>query len=982
MAQRRVYELAEELGLNRQELVTTINKLGLGFSVNNYMTVLSSTEAESIKRALKGEKKPVAGKKPAAPRKSKGSAEASESKSETVEPPVVAAPVRRRRKADEPEVAKDESVDELKAVKPMIRRRPHAEEDETVTVVAEDAAKPEPIAEPVVAEEPVTEEPVIEEPVINEPVEAVAVEEVEKPVAEEPVTAKSEVAVEKVEPVEKVVEPVVQEPVVEPVAVAEPVVEPVAVEPVEPVVVTPAAVEPVAAKPKDHAPKAAEPAKASKSPAAAQPASAPPPVLGGPPPGHPSRQAAKRGGAKILGKISETVLIERLAAEGKDFTPGPARARAERESTSSSDAGVSSTTRRRSAAKRVVEGRDLYDPKARRSKRRGSRGNSRSEKKVRQQMPEPAETAEHKKVIRIEDVISVGDLAHQMATKAAQVAMKLIESGMMATVNTMLDYDTAAIIAEEFGYSVENVAFDIGNFYDTSPDPQETLKARPAVVTVMGHVDHGKTSLLDVIRKASVTSGEFGGITQHIGAYTVQTERGTTTFLDTPGHEAFTALRARGTKATDIVVLVVAADDGVMPQTVEAINHARAAEVPIVVAINKIDKPAANPDRVRTALAEYDLIPEDWGGNTLFIEVSAKQNMGVDDLLEAIQLQSDLEDLKANPDREAQGLVIEAELDIGRGPVATVLVQRGTLKTGDIIVSGRFYGRVRAMIDDRGKHVPTAGPSSPVVITGLNGIPEAGEPFFVMSDERGAKRITEHVASQRRKENMASRARDIHGSLEDISAAIKKGELKELKLILKGDVHGSVEALREAFSKLGNDEVRVKTIHSGVGGITENDVNLAASSEAGAVIVGFNVRPDSRAADVAEKYNVQIMTHTIIYDALAQVHSILEGLLSPLIEERILGHAEVRETFNAPKIGTIAGCYVTDGVLRRNARARLLRDGRIIYESSLGSLRRFKDDVREVKTGYECGTSLDNYNDIKVGDIIEVYEFEEVSATL
>lgn len=971
MAQRRVYELAEELGFNRQELVTTINKLGLGFSVGNYMAVLSSTEAESIKRALKGEKQAPAGKKAATPRK-KSAPKASESAADKADAPVAAAPVRRRKKVEEPEVAKDEAGEDLKAVKPVIRRRPQVEEEEPAAV--EVAAQAEPAVEVAETPEEVQEEPAVvaEEPVkveeSSEPVEEVR-EEAAEPAAAE-VVAESEVQEQAAAEVAKTETPVAEQP---------PVVE-------EAVEETPAAAaEDVSAESETAAAESAEPAtvaeESKERPVAAAPPTAPA-VPSSPPPGHPSRAPAKRGGAKILGKISETVLIERLAAEGKDFTPGPARSRQERDATDSSDAGIPSTTRRRSSAKRVVEGRDLYDPKARRSKRRGSRGSSRSEKKIRPPMPEIAETAEHKKVIRIEDVISVGDLAHQMGIKAAQVAMKLIESGMMATVNTMLDYDTAAIISEEFGYTVENVAFDIGNFYDVSPDPAETLKPRPAVVTVMGHVDHGKTSLLDVIRKASVTTGEFGGITQHIGAYIVQTERGTTTFLDTPGHEAFTALRARGTKATDIVVLVVAADDGVMPQTVEAINHAREAKVPIVVAINKIDKQAANPDRVRTALAEYDLIPEDWGGNTLFVEVSAKQNLGIDDLLEAIQLQADLEDLKANPDREAQGLVIEAELDIGRGPVATVLVQRGTLKTGDIIVSGRFYGRVRAMIDDRSKQVTLAGPSSPVVITGLNGIPEAGEPFFVVADDRAAKRITEHVASQRRKENMASRAREVHGSLEDISAAIKKGELKELKLILKGDVHGSVEALRDAFAKLGNDEVRVKTIHSGVGGITENDVNLAASSEAGAVIVGFNVRPDSRAVDVAEKYNVQIMTHTIIYDALAQVHSILEGLLSPIIEERVLGHAEVRDTFHAPKVGTIAGCYVTDGVLRRNARARLLRDGRVIYESTLGSLRRFKDDVREVKTGYECGTSLENFNDIKVGDIIEVYEYEEVSATL
>ncbi|MBA2661384.1 MAG: translation initiation factor IF-2 [Bradymonadaceae bacterium] len=928
MAQRRVYELAEELGFNRQELVTKINSLGLGFSVGNYMTALSPIEVDTLKRALKGDKKGQDGATKAAPaRKRKVEPKAEEAAAAA--PPAVATPVRRRKKADEPDVSASDAEERVALVKPMVRRRKADE--------LEDEAVAEPALAPV--------EVKVEAKVVQAP-EA-------KPVAEPPavVAVKPEVVTEA--PVESV--PVQSEAKAEPKVIDE----------------TPIAADAdVAAVATGEQPVDADAAQVEGDGA----------PIADRPPGHPQRPAApKRGGAKVLGKISETVLLERLAAEGKDFTPGPARAR-EREATTET-AGDASQRVRRSRTKRVVEGRDLYDPKARRTKRRGSRDSGRGDKRGKQQMLDIAQTAEHKKVIRIEDVVSVGDLAHQMGIKAAQVAMKLIESGMMATVNTTLDYDTAAIIAEDFGYTVENVAFDISNFYDTVADAEETLLARPAVVTVMGHVDHGKTSLLDVIRKASVTSGEFGGITQHIGAYTVQTERGETTFLDTPGHEAFTALRARGAKATDIVVLVVAADDGVMPQTVEAINHARDAKVPIVVAINKIDVPAANPERVKTALSEYNLVPEEWGGSTLFVEVSAKANLGVDDLLEAIHLQTEVEELKANPNREAQGLVIEAELDIGRGPVATVLVQRGTLKQGDLIVSGRFYGRVRAMIDDRAKPVSLAGPSCPVVITGLNGIPEAGEPFFVMTDEKAAKRITEHVAGQRRKENMASRSREMHGSLEDLSAMILKGELKELKLILKGDVHGSVEALKDAFAKLGNDEVRVRTIHHGVGGITENDVNLAASSEAGAIIVGFNVRPDNRAADTAEKFNVQILTHNIIYDAIEQVRSILEGLLSPIIEERILGHAEVRDTFHAPKIGTIAGCYVRDGILRRNARARLLRDGRIIYESSLGSLRRFKEDVREVKTGFECGTSMDNYNDIKIGDIIEVYEFEEVTAT-
>jgi translation initiation factor IF-2 len=499
----------------------------------------------------------------------------------------------------------------------------------------------------------------------------------------------------------------------------------------------------------------------------------------------------------------------------------------------------------------------------------------------------------------------------------------------------------------------------------------------------MGHVDHGKTSLLDAIRESDVADGEAGGITQHIGAYQVEAgDHGKITFLDTPGHEAFTALRARGAKATDIVVLVVAADDGVMPQTVEAINHARAADVPIIVAVNKIDKEAANPDRVKQALTEYELIPEDWGGTTQFVKVSALTGQGVDDLVEQIALLAEVEEFKARPDRDAQGLVIEAELDIGRGPVATVLVQRGTLNTGDMVVSGQFYGRVRTMSDWRGRQVSDAAPSVPVEITGIGGVPSAGEPFFVVTEERDAKRITQNVLDQKRKEEMASRSRDAAVSLEDLSAMIREGQIKELKVILKGDVQGSLEALRDAFAKLGNDEVQVKVIHSAVGGITYNDVNLAASSEKGAVVMGFNVRPDSSAVETAEKYGVQILTHNIIYDAIEQVRSLLEGMLSPVVEEESVGRAEVREIFSAPKVGTVAGCYVTDGFLRRNGNCRLVRDGRIVYESTIATLRRFKDDVKEVKSGFECGLTIDNYNDVKVGDMIETYQFKEVAATL
>ncbi len=883
MSKTRVYELADELGINKHEMVTKINGLGLGFAVNNYMQVLTDTDIDAIKTAI--DKKKVDEPKI----------------KERLAPTVIRR--RSKKKVDEELAASDDSMDAVEAAE----AEPEAEEPEAEAAPAAPVKgrKKAPAAEEAPAEEAVEEEAAAEEAEVAPEPEPEAEPEAE-PVAEEPA-----------------------EEAEEPAAAAETVVEEPAPEP---------------KSPEDNTP---------KTPAAAEDSG--------------RATGRQKKGAQVLGAINQNVLMERLAAEGKDFSPGPKR-RTERETGRERDSG---------RTKRVVEGRDLYDKRSRRSKRRSQKT---EKKKV--QKTEITTAAEHKRNIRIEDAITVGDLAHQMGVKSGQVAMKLVEMGMMANVNTMLDFDTAALTAEEFGYTVENVAFDIAKFYDTSSDADDSMKPRPPVVTVMGHVDHGKTSLLDAMRNASVAAGEAGGITQHIGAYQVTTDSGKITFLDTPGHEAFTALRARGAKATDIVVLVVAADDGVMPQTVEAINHSRAAGVPILVAINKIDKEGANPDRVKQALSEYDLLPEDWGGTTMYIPVSALTGENVSQLVDSIMLQAEVEELKANPDRDAQGLIVEAELDIGRGPVATVLVQRGTLKKGDIIVSGQFYGRVRTMSDERGRERDEALPSQPVEITGLGGVPEAGEPFFVVTDEKDAKRITSHVQDVRRKEEMAARAKDTANSLEDLAAMVKMGELKELKVIVKGDVQGSVEALKEAFSKLGNEEVGVKTIHVAVGGITENDVNLAASAEQGAVIVGFNVRPDGRAMEMAEKYGVQVVTHNVIYDAIEQIRGLLEGLLSPIIEENIMGRAEVRETFSAPKIGTIAGCYVQDGTIRRNSRARLLREGRVVYESNIGSLRRFKDDVREVKSGFECGLSLDNFNDIKVGDIVEAYEFEEVAATL
>jgi translation initiation factor IF-2 len=530
---------------------------------------------------------------------------------------------------------------------------------------------------------------------------------------------------------------------------------------------------------------------------------------------------------------------------------------------------------------------------------------------------------------------------------------------------------------------VENVAFDAESLRTVAgmaeqEEVEGVLQPRPPVVTIMGHVDHGKTSLLDAIRAANVTAGEFGGITQHIGAYDVDLGDGRKiTFLDTPGHEAFTAMRARGAQVTDIVVLVVAADDGVMPQTKEAINHARAAKVPILVAVNKIDKPDANIDRVRQELTEFSLVSEDWGGDTIFVNVSAKQRLNIDQLLEMILLQAEVMDLKANPNKRAQGTVVEARLDKGRGPVATVLVQQGTLKIGDPIVAGVQFGRVRTMTDDRGNQLKEAGPSFPVEVTGLTGVPEAGEAFHAVEDEKVAKDVAQHRAQKLREAELAKSSKI---SLDQLYARIKQGDVKELRVIVKADVQGSVEAVAESLGKLSTDACRLVVIHSGVGAITETDISLASASDA--IVLGFNVRPAPKATAQAEAEGVDIRLYNVIYDAVNDVRSAMEGLLAPTFEEEHLGRAEVREAFNITKIGTIAGCYVLDGKIQRNAKARLLRDSVVVWQGKLSSLRRFKDDVREVASGYECGIGLENYNDIKPGDVIEVFELREVKATL
>ncbi|NVN89905.1 MAG: translation initiation factor IF-2 [Desulfuromonadales bacterium] len=582
-----------------------------------------------------------------------------------------------------------------------------------------------------------------------------------------------------------------------------------------------------------------------------------------------------------------------------------------------------------------------------------------------------------KRIIKISETISVGELAKRMGIKANDLIKSLMKLGMMVTINHTLDFDTAVILAAEYSYEVENMAVDLDEIHESVPDAPETLVKRPPVVTIMGHVDHGKTSLLDAIREANVIAGEAGGITQHIGAYDVELNGRKITFLDTPGHEAFTAMRARGAKVTDIVILVVAADDGVMPQTREAINHSKAAGVPIIVAINKIDKPEAKPDRVKQELMEFGLVSSEWGGDSTMVEVSAKKRLNLEGLLEMVLLQADLMELKANPDKQAKGTIVEAKLDKGRGPVATVLVQEGTLKNGDYCVVGIHSGRVRAIHNDRGEKVSEAGPSMPVEVIGLSGVPDAGDVFVALKDEKQAKEIATLRQIKQREVEMAKHSKI---TLEDLYKQIQSGDVKDLNVIVKGDVQGSVEVVAESFRKLSTDAVRLNVIHSGVGAITETDVNLAAASNT--IIIGFNVRPEVKAQAMAEKEGVDIRLYSIIYDAVEDVKNAMEGLLEPTLREKYMGRAEIREVFTVPKVGNVAGCYIQDGKMLRNAQVRLLRDNVVIYEGKLSSLRRIKDDVKEVASGYECGIGLENYNNIKIGDFIEAFEIEKIATKL
>ncbi|QXE91137.1 translation initiation factor IF-2 [Geomonas subterranea] len=961
MSKTRVYELAQQMGIDNKELMARLAEAGV--QVKNHMAVLEDSDIKAVSAPAQTPHKEV-------------------------------------------------SQEEVRVKPTLIRRRAKAVEPEAP--VAAEPAEPEKVEEPAVVEKAA---PVEEAPKRPEPVRARIIEAAPAP---KPV-AKPEAQAPQAPPVKEEEPAAAEKPApAAPVAAEKPAVEAPKAEaaPAAP------AVAPEAAKPAEQPAAEAVPAKAPEAAAAkVEP--------------EPDKPTATR--ARILGRVEIPIPTQRPAerreyqrpAQGERPAPRPGMPRGvERPGTErpaprpgAGRPGDRPTGPRpdRPAPLTPIEPPPLLDDRGRKGRKpapaggtdfgknakkggavagKGKKDSFKDMLDKRERVFEPGPRSKGKKgkyvekvqigkkteitvpkaikrIIKISESITVGELAKRMGIKATDLIRALMKLGVMATINHPLDFDTATLLATDFGYEIENVALDVDELLEAEPDAPEAMQKRPPVVTIMGHVDHGKTSLLDAIRQANVIAGEAGGITQHIGAYDVELKGQKITFLDTPGHEAFTAMRARGAKVTDIVILVVAADDGVMPQTREAVNHSKAAGVPIIVAINKIDKPEANPSKVKQELMEFGLVSEEWGGETIFVEVSAKKHLNLESLLEMVLLQADVLELKANPDKTARGTVVEAKLDKGRGPVATVLVQEGTLRAGDYFVAGIHFGRVRAMQNDRGEKVIAAGPAMPVEVIGFNGVPDAGDIFVAMTDEKQAKEIANHRQMKLRESELAKHSKL---SLEQLYEKIQKGEVKDLNTIVKGDVQGSVEAVAESLRKLTTDAIRLNVLHASVGAITETDVNLASASNA--IILGFNVRPEVKAAALAEKEGVDVRLYNIIYDAVDDIKKAMEGLLEPTFKEKYLGRAEIREVFSVPKAGMVAGSYVTDGKIIRNAQVRLLRDNVVVFEGKLGSLRRFKDDVKEVATGYECGMSLESYNDLKIGDIFECFEMEKVAGKL
>jgi translation initiation factor IF-2 len=916
MAKVRVYTLAKEAGIEGKELAEKL--IEMGYEVKSHSSSLDETEADEVRQKLGLIK--------------------TETKRTRIQAKGKTTIIRRRTKKVEPE-------------EPVVPVEEVAEQPPAEEVVAE--TKPTPkakvIKKKVEEETAVAEKGEVPEPEVKEE-EGAPVVETSPEVAEE----KVEAAVEEVVPEE------VKEPVQEAVA-EEPPVEPEAeAKPAKPVippsrvglarVIKRSAIVIPEERPRTPRPKKTE----RKGKPAGRPGGRPAANAGA---AKPTRPSAPAGGGEAGKKGKRYV----------KFSPDPSRERAKK-----------GGGRQKGRVAVDMEDVHAFGGRLSGSLRMGGRVR-RGGKKVKQHEHElAAETKAIKKRIKVFESISVGDMAHRMGVKANELIASLMKLGVMATVNQALDIDTATLIASDFGFEVEQGVTEeqsVVNLEESYSGGEE--KPRPPVVTVMGHVDHGKTSILDAIRKTDVAAGEAGGITQHIGAHYVKTAGGDVVFLDTPGHAAFTEMRSRGAQVTDIVVLVVAADDGVMDQTREAINHAKAAGVPIVVAVNKIDKENANSERVKGELAEYDLAPEEWGGHTIFCETSAKENIGINELLEQILLQAEILELKADPARKAKGWVVEAQLHKGRGPVATILVQHGTIKIGDSFVVGEHYGRIRAMHNDRGEDINEAGPSLPIEIHGLSGVPKAGDEFIVVPDEKMARTISGQRQVRQREQELATTTKI---SLDNLFEHLEESAIKELRVVLRADVQGTLEAFSTAIEKLSTDAIKVKIIHSGTGAVIESDILLASASEA--LIFGFNVRPTAKAKELAKGENVDIRFYDVIYHALDDIRLAMTGLLEPTFEENLIGSAEVRETFSHPKAGTIAGSYVTDGKIDRKAEVRLVRDGVVVHTGKISSLRRFKDDVKDVQSGFECGISLENFNDIKVGDVIEAFFMIEVAGVL
>ena len=919
---KRVYELAKELNIAGQDLLKRLRSLGV--PAESLMELVEDSSAEQIRAELSGADKTAAVE-------------------ETRVKPTV---IRRRRKND----AEDEEAEQAEPVAET------ASEEEASPAVA--GAEPAATAEPVMADAPA--EPETKPAPKTKKGKAVPAAKIISRPAVKPETEP--------EPEPVAVVPEVPEVEVEDAVAAEAGTTPEAVD--TETVTEPEAKKPAKKKSKDTPARVISLPKKTvevKAPAAK--------IIAAAKPQQPKEDAPVRGKNRF-GNAAPVSPTEVAAPPKEDL--------GRRNKKKTKDAPVAeddSSARKKGAPirKRSVEGDALYDDDRRGGK--GFKGGKGKKKQPPVEQKTLITTAKAiKRRIKVDDTIVLGELAKRMGVKATDIIKTLMGMGVMATVNQTIDYDTAVLVAAEFSYEVERAAFEEETLirHETTADDPEKLKDRPPVVTIMGHVDHGKTSLLDTIRRTKVTDTEHGGITQHIGAYYVTTKRGIITFLDTPGHEAFTAMRARGAGVTDIVVLVVAADDGVMPQTIEAINHARAANVPIIVAVNKIDKPAADVGKVTRELSDHGVTPEDWGGENIFVEVSAKQNLGIDTLLEMILLQAEVLELRANPDKPALGHVVEAQLDSGRGAVATILVREGTLRTGDPVVCGIHSGKIRAMYDDQGVLVTEAGPSIPVEIIGLSGVPEAGDELNVAENDKAARQISLHRQQKQRSKELAQSTRLSLDKLYERMQLDKS--LKTLNLIIKADVQGSAEAITDSMLKLSNEEVEIKVIHAAPGTISESDITLAAVSDA--IIIGFNVRPSQKVQIMANEEGIDMRFYNIIYDAIKDVKNAMLGLMESTFVEKILGHADVRQVFHVPKIGAIAGSYVTDGKLERGRMMRLLRDGVVIYEGRNSSLRRFKDDVKEVATSYECGIGIENFNDIKEGDTIECYIIEEVRPEL